>query len=121
MRWRTEARTLEEAMAGADIAFGLSAKGAFTREMVASMADKPIVFALANPDPEITPEEAREARSDAIICTGRSDYPNQVQQCAGVPLYLPGRAGCPCDNRERRDEDRRGPGFGRARARGCAG
>ena len=86
----TPMRTLDEAMQGADIAFGLSVKGAFTREMVASMAEKPIVFALANPDPEITPEEVREVRNDAIICTGRSDYPNQVNNVLGFPYIFRG-------------------------------
>src|SRR6188768_220341 len=73
---RTKARTLEEAMKGADVFFGLSVKGAVTKEMVASMADKPIIFAMANPDPEITPEDVRSVRSDAIVATGRSDYAN---------------------------------------------
>ena len=86
----TPMRTLEEAMKGADIAFGLSVRGAFTREMIASMAEKPIVFALANPDPEITPEEVREVRGDAIICTGRSDYPNQVNNVLGFPYIFRG-------------------------------
>ncbi len=86
----TPLRTLDEAMAGADIAFGLSVKGAFSREMVASMAPKPIIFALANPDPEITPEEVREVRDDAIICTGRSDYPNQVNNVLGFPYIFRG-------------------------------
>ena len=74
----TKARTLTDALDGADVVFGLSVKGAVTKEMVSRMADKPIIFAMANPDPEITPEEAREARPNAIIATGRSDYPNQV-------------------------------------------
>ncbi|MGH7067669.1 MAG: malic enzyme-like NAD(P)-binding protein, partial [Acetobacteraceae bacterium] len=74
----TDARTLAEALAGADVFFGLSAKGALTREMMAGMAPQPIIFAMANPDPETTPEEAHAVRPDAIIATGRSDYPNQV-------------------------------------------
>src|SRR3546814_8707096 len=74
----TEARTLADAMKGADVFFGLSVRGAVSRDMVKSMADKPIVFAMANPDPEITPEEVLEVRKDAIIATGRSDYPNQI-------------------------------------------
>src|SRR5213595_1552757 len=74
---RTKARSLKEAMAGADVFLGLSVKGAVTKDMVKSMADKPIIFAMANPDPEITPEDVRAARSDAIIATGRSDYANQ--------------------------------------------
>ncbi len=86
----TEARTLADVMKGADIAFGLSAKGAFTKEMVASMAKRPIIFALANPDPEITVEEVAEVRSDAIVATGRSDYPNQVNNVLGFPYIFRG-------------------------------
>src|SRR5947199_2508776 len=87
---RTKARTLKEAMAGADVFFGLSVKGAVTKDIVRSMADKPIIFAMANPDPEITPEEARAARPDAIIATGRSDYPNQVNNVLGFPFIFRG-------------------------------
>ena len=72
----TKDRTLEDAMRGADVFFGLSAKGALSAEMVKSMAPNPIIFAMANPDPEITPEEAHAVRDDVIIATGRSDYPN---------------------------------------------
>ena len=86
----TDKRDLAEAMAGADVAFGLSVKGAFTGEMVASMADRPIIFAMANPDPEITPEEVREIRDDAIVATGRSDYPNQVNNVLGFPYIFRG-------------------------------
>ena len=86
----TEARTLEEAMSGADCFIGLSVKGAVTKEMVCSMAADPIIFAMANPDPEITPEEVREARSDAIMATGRSDYPNQVNNVLGFPYIFRG-------------------------------
>ena len=86
----TEARTLEEAMNGADCFIGLSVKGAVTKEMVRSMAADPIIFAMANPDPEITPEEVREARSDAIMATGRSDYPNQVNNVLGFPYIFRG-------------------------------
>ena len=82
---RTKARTLKEAMEGADVFFGLSVKGAVTKDMVKSMADKPIIFAMANPDPEITPEEARAARPDAIIATGRSDYANQINNVLAFP------------------------------------
>src|SRR5690349_9740773 len=74
---KTGARTLSEALDGADVFFGLSVKGAVTQDMVRAMADKPIIFAMANPDPEITPEEARKVVPSAIIATGRSDYPNQ--------------------------------------------
>ncbi len=86
----TRARTLAEAIEGADIFFGLSAKDVVDRKMVASMAAKPIIFAMANPDPEITPEEAKAARADAIIATGRSDYPNQVNNVLGFPYIFRG-------------------------------
>ena len=86
----TSARSLAEAIEGADIFFGLSAKGAVDRAMVASMAEKPIIFAMANPDPEITPEEVGAVRSDAIIATGRSDYPNQVNNVLGFPYIFRG-------------------------------
>lgn len=72
----TDKRTLEEALTGADVFIGVSVKGALTQDLVKKMNPSPIIFAMANPDPEITPEDAREARSDAIIATGRSDYPN---------------------------------------------
>jgi len=87
---RTKARTLEEAMKGADVFFGLSVKGAVTQAMVKSMADKPIIFAMANPDPEITPEHVKAARSDAIIATGRSDYANQINNVLGFPYIFRG-------------------------------
>ncbi|MGA0539823.1 NADP-dependent malic enzyme [Neotabrizicola sp. VNH66] len=87
---RTDARTLEEAMKGADVFLGVSAKGAVTPEMVASMADNPVIFAMANPDPEITPEEAHAVRADAIVATGRSDYPNQVNNVLGFPYLFRG-------------------------------
>ncbi|WP_133485238.1 NADP-dependent malic enzyme [Aliiroseovarius marinus] len=86
----TELRTLEEAMDGADVFLGVSVKGAVTQEMVASMADNPVIFAMANPDPEITPEEAHEVRNDAIVATGRSDYPNQVNNVLGFPYLFRG-------------------------------
>jgi malate dehydrogenase (oxaloacetate-decarboxylating)(NADP+) len=86
----TKARTLTQALEGADAFFGLSAKGAVTKDMVRSMADKPIIFAMANPDPEITPEEAREVSRQAIIATGRSDYPNQVNNVLGFPYIFRG-------------------------------
>ena len=86
----TPFRTLEEAAAGADVLFGLSVKGAFTPEMVASMAPNPIIFAMANPDPEITPEAAHAVRKDVIIATGRSDYPNQVNNVLGFPFIFRG-------------------------------
>ena len=87
---RTKARTLEEAMKGADVFFGLSVKGAVTKAMIKSMADKPIIFAMANPDPEITPEDVRSVRKDAIIATGRSDYPNQINNVLGFPYIFRG-------------------------------
>jgi malate dehydrogenase (oxaloacetate-decarboxylating)(NADP+) len=87
---QTKARTLSEALEGADVFFGLSVKGALTKDMVRNMAPKPIIFAMANPDPEITPEEARAASPDAIIATGRSDYPNQVNNVLGFPYIFRG-------------------------------
>jgi malate dehydrogenase (oxaloacetate-decarboxylating)(NADP+) len=86
----TSLRTLAEATRGADVFLGLSAKGALTQDMVRSMAPKPIILALANPDPEITPEEARAASPEAIIATGRSDYPNQVNNVLGFPYIFRG-------------------------------
>jgi malate dehydrogenase (oxaloacetate-decarboxylating)(NADP+) len=86
----TRTRTLEEALKGADVFLGLSVKGALTPKMIAKMADKPIIFAMANPDPEITPEEVRTVRDDAIIATGRSDYPNQVNNVLGFPYIFRG-------------------------------
>jgi malate dehydrogenase (oxaloacetate-decarboxylating)(NADP+) len=87
---KTKARSLAEALEGADVFFGLSAKGAVTGEMAASMAAKPIIFAMANPDPEITPEEVHAVRDDAIVATGRSDYPNQVNNVLGFPFIFRG-------------------------------
>ena len=86
----TDARTLADAIKGADVFFGLSVRGALTPEMVASMAPNPIIFAMANPDPEITPEEVAAVRSDAIVATGRSDYPNQVNNVLGFPYIFRG-------------------------------
>jgi malate dehydrogenase (oxaloacetate-decarboxylating)(NADP+) len=86
----TERRTLLDAMKGADVFLGLSVKGAVSREMIKSMAGKPIVFALSNPDPEITPEDVRSVSSDAIIATGRSDYPNQINNLMGFPYIFRG-------------------------------
>ena len=86
----TKARTLAQALEGADVFFGLSAKGAFTQDMVKSMAAKPIIFAMANPDPEITVEEVAQVRDDAIMATGRSDYPNQVNNVLGFPYIFRG-------------------------------
>ena len=86
----TKARSLAEAIEGADVFFGLSVKGAMTPGMVKSMAKNPIIFAMANPDPEITPEEVAEVRGDAIVATGRSDYPNQVNNVLGFPFIFRG-------------------------------
>jgi malate dehydrogenase (oxaloacetate-decarboxylating)(NADP+) len=86
----SDKRTLAEAMAGADVFLGLSSADCVTQDMVRSMADRPIVFAMANPNPEITYEEARAARSDVIMATGRSDYPNQVNNVLGFPFIFRG-------------------------------
>ncbi len=86
----TDKRTLADAMVGADVFIGTSVKGALTKDMVASMAANPIIFAMANPDPEITPQEVAEVRSDAIMATGRSDYPNQVNNVLGFPYIFRG-------------------------------
>ncbi|WP_223421838.1 NADP-dependent malic enzyme [Tateyamaria pelophila] len=87
---KTELRSLKEAMVGADVFLGVSVKGAVTPEMVESMGDNPVIFAMANPDPEITPEEAHDVRMDAIVATGRSDYPNQVNNVLGFPYLFRG-------------------------------
>ena len=87
---KTEMRTLEDAARGADCLLGLSAGGVFTPEIVASLAPNPIIFAMANPTPEITPEEVREVRDDVIMATGRSDYPNQVNNVLGFPYIFRG-------------------------------
>ena len=87
---KTDLRTLEEAMEGADVFLGVSAKGAVTPAMVEKMAPNPVIFAMANPDPEITPEEAHAVREDAIVATGRSDYPNQVNNVLGFPYLFRG-------------------------------
>src|SRR3954471_15154375 len=87
---KTGARTLEQALIDADVLFGLSAKGAVTQDMVKMMAPNPIIFAMANPDPEITVEEVAAVRNDAIMATGRSDYPNQVNNVLGFPYIFRG-------------------------------
>jgi malate dehydrogenase (oxaloacetate-decarboxylating)(NADP+) len=86
----TDARTLADGMRGADVFAGVSAKGMLTPEMVKTMAKDPIIFAMANPDPEITPEEVHSVRTDAVMCTGRSDYPNQVNNVLGFPFIFRG-------------------------------
>ncbi|MCC6918238.1 MAG: NADP-dependent malic enzyme [Alphaproteobacteria bacterium] len=90
----TPARTLEEAVAGTDVFLGLSVKGAMTQAMVKAMASKPIIFACANPDPEITPEDVQAVRGDAIVATGRSDYANQVNNVLGFPYIFRGTLDC---------------------------
>ena len=117
---RTKARTLEEAMKGADVFFGLSVKGAVTKEMVQSMADKPIIFAMANPDPEITPEDVAlgARRRHHRHRPQRLRQPDQ--QRAGLPLHLPRRARRARPHHQRGDEGRRRRGAGQARARGRA-
>ena len=86
----TKDRSLNDAIKDADVFLGLSAKGALTKDMVKKMSKNPIIFACANPDPEITPEEIEEVRNDAIIATGRSDYPNQVNNLIGFPYIFRG-------------------------------
>ena len=86
----TDKRTLEDAITGADVFLGVSVKGALSKEMLKKMAPNPVIFAMANPDPEITPEDAHEAREDAIIATGRSDYPNQVNNVLCFPYMFRG-------------------------------
>ena len=87
---KTKLRTLEQAIKGADVFLGLSAKGALKKEHIKTMAKNPIIFACANPDPEITPEEIYDVRNDAIVATGRSDYPNQVNNLIGFPYIFRG-------------------------------
>ncbi len=90
----TDERTLTEAIQSADVFLGLSAGGILKREMVATMADRPLIMALANPDPEILPEDAKAANPDAVICTGRSDYPNQVNNVLCFPFIFRGALDC---------------------------
>jgi malate dehydrogenase (oxaloacetate-decarboxylating)(NADP+) len=88
--WPSQARSLAETLRGADVFVGLSQAGVVSEDMVSTMADQPIIFAMANPDPEIRPEAVRRARSDAIMATGRSDYPNQVNNVLGFPFIFRG-------------------------------
>ncbi len=90
MRSKTNARTLAQALKGADVFFGLSRRAPFTIDMVNRWRRKPIIFAMANPDPEITVEEVAQVRDDAIMATGRSDYPNQVNNVLGFPYIFRG-------------------------------
>jgi malate dehydrogenase (oxaloacetate-decarboxylating)(NADP+) len=87
---QTKARTLDDAMKDCDVFLGVSAKGAVTQDMVSKMAKNPVIFAMANPDPEITPEDTHAVREDAIVATGRSDYPNQVNNVLGFPYLFRG-------------------------------
>jgi malate dehydrogenase (oxaloacetate-decarboxylating)(NADP+) len=86
----TSARTMTDAIRGADVFYGLSAAGLLTREMVRTMAPRPLIFAMANPEPEIRYEDAKDARPDAIVATGRSDYPNQINNVLGFPFIFRG-------------------------------
>ena len=121
---KTNARVLADVIGGADIFLGLSAPNVLKPEMVKSMADQPLVMALANPNPEIMPDEARKARPDAMICTGRSDFPNQVNNVLCFPVHLPRRARCRRHRDQRGNEACRGRRHRAARARsavGCGG
>src|SRR5690606_34506070 len=91
---KTDARTLADVCKGADVFLGCSAPGVLTQHMVRSMADRPLILALANPDPEIRPEDAKAARPDCIIATGRSDYPNQVNNVLCFPFIFRGAMDC---------------------------
>ena len=113
----TDKRTLAEALVGADVLLGVSVKGAVTQDMVKTMAKAPIIFAMANPDPEITPEEVKAVRPDAIVATGRSDYPNQVNNVLGFPYIFRGALDVRATHHQRSDEDRRRRGAGRSGAR----
>ena len=120
MPWTRKRARLADALVGCDVFLGLSAKGAVTPDMVRTMANAPIIFAMANPDPEITPEEASAVRPDAIVATGRSRLSKPGQQCAGLSLYLPRCARCARPHHQRGDEDRRRRSAGRhSRARMC--
>ena len=118
---KTDKRVLADVIGGADIFLGLSAPNVLKPEMVKAMADQPLVMALANPNPEIMPDEARKARPDAMICTGRSDFPNQVNNVLCFPVHLPRRARCRRHRDQRGDEARRGRGDRAARARSAVG
>ena len=117
----TDRRTLADAVRGMDVFYGLSIKDVLTPEMVVTMAEQPLIFAMANPDPEIRYELAKEARPDAIVATGRSDYPNQINNVLGFPVHLPRRFGCARQGDQRGNEGRRHARPGRPRQGGCAG
>ena len=113
-------RTLADAMQGADMFMGLSVAGTVKPEMLAGMAERPIIFALANPDPEISYPEAIDARPDALVATGRSDFPNQVNNVLGFPYIFRGALDCRATWHLRGDEARRGACARRADARAGA-
>ena len=115
-RWRPRRARLAEALVGADVFLGLRAAGALKPDMVEDMAPSPIIFAMANPDPEITPPEAKAARPDAIVATGRSDYPNQVNNVLGFPFIFRGALDVRATGDQRGNEDRRRQCAGRAGA-----
>ena len=115
---KTEARTLADVIAGADVFLGLSAGGVLKPEMLKRMAPKPLILALANPNPEIMPEVARAARPDAMICTGRSDFPNQVNNVLCFPYIFRGALDVGATHHQRGDEARGGPRHRGARPRG---
>ena len=114
------ARTRADAMRGADVFLGLSMAGLCTGEMLKTMATRPIIFALANPDPEISYPDAKAARPDAIVATGRSDFPNQVNNVLGFPYIFRGALDVRATRHQRGDEDRRGARARRAGARAGA-
>ena len=118
---KTDKRKLAEVIGGADIFLGLSAPNVLTPDMVKAMADKPLVMALANPNPEIMPEEARKARPDAMICTGRSDFPNQVNNVLCFPFIFRGALDVRRHRDQRRDEEGRGRCDRAAGARSAGG
>ena len=117
----TKARTLADALRGADAFVGVSSAGTVTGEMVATMAPKPIIFAMANPDPEITPGDVAAVRGDAIMATGRSDYANQVNNVLGFPFIFRGALDVRATQDQHGDEARGREGAGRARANGRGG
>ncbi len=117
---RTKQRTLAEAVVGCDVLVGLSVKGAFSQDMIRSMADKPVVFAMANPDPEITYEDATAVRNDLIMATGRFRLPQSGEQCFGFPVHLSRGTGRSRHCHQRRNEDRGDEGTGGPGQRGSA-
>ena len=116
----TDARTLAEALEGADVLLGLSVGGLVTQEMLLNMAKDPIVFAMANPDPEIGFEEAKAARPDVIMATGRSDFPNQVNNVLGFPFLFRGALDRPSHRHQSRNDEGSGASASRSRSRRCS-